>query len=102
MNAKKLLAELEVVAESLGIRTIYDTFDGKGGGCRVVDNRYIVINKRLSDEIKADLFLRALSEMPIDEIFIKPEIRELLEGARSKQPPSPQTETLPDSTESES
>lgn len=100
MNAKKLLAELEVVAESLGIRTIYDTFDGKGGGCRVVDNRYIVINKRLSDEIKAELFLRALSEMPIDEIFIKPEIRELLEGARSKTSTAPEPEAPTDTSES--
>ena len=101
MNAKKLLAELEVVAESLGIRTIYDTFDGKGGGCRVVENRYIVINKRLSDEIKADLFLRALSEMPIDEIFIKPEIRELLEGARSKPQSSSEQETPQESESKE-
>lgn len=86
MTAKKLLAELEIVAEHLGIKTIYDTFDGRGGGCRVVENRYIVINKRLSDEIKAELFLKALSDMPIDEIFIKPEIRQLLEQARSSSP----------------
>jgi hypothetical protein len=82
LTSKKLLAELEIVAEHLGIKTIYDTFEGRGGGCRVVENRYIVINKRLSDEIKAELFLRALSDMPIDEIFIKPEIRHLLEQAR--------------------
>ncbi|NLI98620.1 hypothetical protein GX441_08185 [bacterium] len=86
MTAKKLLAELEIVAEHLGIKTIYDTFDGRGGGCRVVENRYVVINKRLSDEIKAELFLKALSDMPIDEIFIKPEIRQLLEQARSSSP----------------
>lgn len=85
MKAKKILEELEVVAEKLGIQTIYDTFEGKGGGCRVVDNRYIVINKRLADEVKAELFLKALSEMPIDEIFIKPEIREMLEQARGRE-----------------
>lgn len=84
MNPKKLLAELEKVAEALGIQTVYDTFDGKGGGCRVVDNRYIVINKRLADDVKADLFLKALSEMAIDEIYIKPEIREMLEKAKPK------------------
>jgi hypothetical protein len=83
MKAKKLLQELEVVAEKLGIQTIYDTFDGKGGGCRVIQNRYIVINRRLSEGVQADLFLRALAEMPIDEIYIKPDIRELLEQVRS-------------------
>lgn len=82
VKAKKLLQELELVAEKLGIQTIYDTFDGKGGGCRVIQNRYIVINKRLSERVQAGLFLRALSEMPIDEIYIKPDIRELLEQAR--------------------
>jgi hypothetical protein len=89
MKAKKLLQELEVVAEKLGIQTIYDTFDGKGGGCRVIQNRYIVINRRLSEGVQADLFLRALAEMPIDEIYIKPDIRELLERSRSS---TPQTE----------
>jgi hypothetical protein len=86
MKAKKLLQELELVAEKLGIQTIYDTFDGKGGGCRVIQNRYVVINKRLSERVQADLFLRALSEMPIDEIYIKPDIRELLEQARESKP----------------
>ncbi|MBN2380273.1 hypothetical protein JXM67_10790 [candidate division WOR-3 bacterium] len=82
MKPKKLLRELELVAERLGIQTIYDTLEGKGGGCRVIEDRYIVINKRLSDETKAELFLKALAQMPIDEIFIKPDIRELLEQAR--------------------
>ena len=86
MKAKRLLQELELVAEKLGIQTIYDTFDGKGGGCRVIDNRYVVINSRLADRVKAELFLKALSELPIDEIYIKPEIRELLEEARESKP----------------
>ena len=86
MKPKKLLRELEVVAERLGIQTIYDTFDGKGGGCRVVENRYIVINKRLTDEVKSELFLKALSRMPIDEIYIKPDIRKLLEDSRDLHP----------------
>jgi hypothetical protein len=91
MKAKKLLQELELVAEKLGIQTIYDTFDGKGGGCRVIDNRYVVINSRLSDEVKAELFLKALSELSIDEIYIKPDIRELLEQARESKSQSEST-----------
>jgi len=82
MKPKKLLRELELIAEKLGVETIYDTFQGRGGGCRVVENRYIVINKRLPDEIKAELFLKALSQMSVDEIFIKPDIRKLIEEAR--------------------
>lgn len=91
MKPKKLLQELELVAEKLGIQTIYDTFEGKGGGCRVIDNRYVVINSRLADRVKAELFLKALSELSIDEIYIKPEIRELLEEARASRP---QTESM--------
>jgi len=91
VKPKKLLQELEVVAEKLGIQTIYDTFEGKGGGCRVIDNRYVVINSRLADRVKAELFLKALSELPIDEIYIKPEVRELLEQARASRP---QTESM--------
>ncbi|MBA7618426.1 hypothetical protein ES703_25752 [subsurface metagenome] len=86
MKPKKLLQELELVAEKLGIQTVYDTFQGRGGGCRVIEDRYIVINSRLADEIKAELFLKALSELAIDEIYIKPEIRELLEKARESKP----------------
>ena len=91
MKPKKLLQELELVAEKLGIQTIYDTFEGKGGGCRVIDNRYIVINSRLADRVKAELFLKALSELPIDEIYIKPEVRELLEQARASRPQTEST-----------
>lgn len=91
VKPKKLLRELELVAEKLGIQTIYDTFEGKGGGCRVIENRYVVINSRLADRIKAELFLKALAELPIDEIYIKPEIRELLEQARASRP---QTESM--------
>lgn len=86
MKPKKLLQELELVAEKLGIQTVYDTFQGRGGGCRVIEDRYIVINSRLADDVKAELFLKALSELPIDEIYIKPEIRELLEEARLSRP----------------
>lgn len=92
MKAKRLLQELELVAEKLGIQTIYDTFEGKGGGCRVIDNRYVVINSRLADRVKAELFLKALSELPIDEIYIKPEIRELLEEARLSRPQSEESQ----------
>ena len=91
MKPKKLLQELELVAEKLGIQTIYDTFEGKGGGCRVIDNRYIVINSRLADRVKAELFLKALSELPIAEIYTKPEIRELLEEARASRPQTEST-----------
>lgn len=91
MKPKKLLQELELVAEKLGIQTVYDTFQGRGGGCRVIEDRYIVINSRLADDVKAELFLKALSELPIDEIYIKPEIRELLEEARASRP---QTESM--------
>jgi len=86
VKPKKLLQELELVAEKLGIQTVYDTFQGRGGGCRVIEDRYIVINSRLADDVKARLFLKALSELPIDEIYIKPEIRELLEEARESKP----------------
>ncbi|MEA3310591.1 MAG: hypothetical protein U9Q76_00045 [candidate division WOR-3 bacterium] len=92
MKAKKLLQELELVAEKLVIQTIYDTFEGKGGGCRVIDNRYVVINSRLADRVKAELFLKALSELAIDEIYIKPEIRELLEEARLSRPQSEESQ----------
>lgn len=89
MKPRKLLRELEIVAEKLGIQTIYDTLEGKGGGCRVIEDRYIVINKRLSDEVKAELFLKALAHMPVDEVYVKPDIRQLLEEARDSRPPEP-------------
>lgn len=92
MKPKKLLRELELVAEKLGIQTVYDALEGKGGGCRVVEDRYIVINKRLSDEVKVELFLKALASMPIDEIYIKPDIRELLEKARESESPAEESE----------
>jgi len=92
VKPKKLLQELELVAEKLGIQTVYDTFQGRGGGCRVIEDRYIVINSRLADDVKAELFLKALSELPIDEIYIKPEIRELLEEARLSRPQSEESQ----------
>ncbi len=79
MNQKKILQELEKIAEQLGARIIFDKIEGKGGYCRCYEEKYIVVNKLLNIDYKIDILAEGIRELPFEEIYIKPEIRKILD-----------------------
>lgn len=75
---KIILEELEQISQKLEIEVIYDNFFGKGGLCKCKDRYYFIINENLSLKEKTRLFLEGLSSLSLDNVWLPPRIRELL------------------------
>ena len=81
MKREEILEELVSLAERIGIEIRYETMGTISGGlCRIHDGQVILINKHLSTASKIELLASelALEKKKLSEIFILPEIRELL------------------------
>ena len=76
----RVLAELEDLLDKLGIELKYEKGGFKGGLCRVEDKEYFYLNKILSFEQKISIITSQLKKMELDDIYLKPKIREILEN----------------------
>lgn len=79
MKQEQLLEELELLCEKLGITVRFENGDFKGGQCQVKEKQFIIIPKRLPLERQIQIFAQELSRFPMENVFILPAIRELLE-----------------------
>ena len=79
MDESILLQELETVAEELGIEVRYDALEGRGGLCRYGGKTYLIASDELNLGEKINLFCRALARLPLDAVFIRPQVRERIE-----------------------
>jgi hypothetical protein len=68
---KVTLAELEQVARDLSIRVTYEELKtSKGGSCRVMSTRRIIINKHLQSTEKINLLARELGRFDLGGLDI--------------------------------
>lgn len=77
---KQLLSELEEVAEKLGFRVRYEKGNFEGGYCILRDSKLLVINTRNETEKRINTLSKSLKEIGIGDIFVKPALRDLIEG----------------------
>ena len=82
-NADILLA-LEEIAANIGIELRYEKGDFEGGLCRVDQEQLIIINTNLLTQRKITLLARELSTVNLDDVFIVPAIRNIIETERNK------------------
>ncbi|MBN1756414.1 hypothetical protein JW877_09415 [bacterium] len=81
MKKEILLQELEKIAKKLNLDVRYEKLQLlRGGICRVEESFYLFINKDLPIENQIDLFLTELKRFDLSQIFVLPQIRELLEN----------------------
>lgn len=76
---KQNLAELEEVIEKLGYKLRYEKGNFVGGHCIIKESKLFVVNSRSSVEKRISIIARSLKQFPIDDIYIKPQVRELIE-----------------------
>jgi len=84
---KITLTDLEHIAEALAIKVSYeDLKTSKGGSCRVLENRRIIINKYLQNSEKIGLLARELANYDLSTLDIPEGIRKkiALEAGRRK------------------
>jgi len=84
MTQDQLLRELEELAEKCGISVRFEKGDFDGGYCVLKEERIIVINKRLAPAKRTSILAQALAEVGIEEIYLKPAVREFIEDELAK------------------
>jgi hypothetical protein len=84
MTHEQILSELEQLASNCGISIRYEKGDFDGGYCVLKTERLIVINKRLAPTRRASVLAQGLAEVGIDEMYLKPVLREYIEDELAK------------------
>lgn len=74
-----LIGELKSLASQLGATVRFEKGDFKGGYCILKESKVIVINKLANLQRKAIILSIALKELGVDDIYINPKLRELIE-----------------------
>ena len=85
MNEEVLLNQLEELAEKLGILVRDENINieessSSGGLCRIEGEYVLILNSKVTVKEKNQVMINALQQFDLSDIYIKPVIRELLEG----------------------
>lgn len=84
VETKRILSELEEIIERLGFRLRYEKGNFEGGYCLLKETSLFVINSKCDAERRISIICRNLDELGIENIFIKPHIREIIERELKK------------------
>ncbi len=76
---EEIIQDLRSVASQLGASIRFEKGDFKGGYCLLKESKVIVINKNANLQRKAMILSVALKELGVDEIYLNPKLRELIE-----------------------
>ena len=76
---EEFIQELKVLSVQLGAEVRFEKGDFKGGYCILKESKVIVINKMANLQRKAMILSMALKELGVDQIYVTPRIRELIE-----------------------
>jgi hypothetical protein len=85
MNDEVLLSQLEELAEKLEILIRDENINieeasSTGGLCRIEGEYILILNSKATVKEKIQVTIKALQQFDLSDIYIKPVIRELLEG----------------------
>jgi len=76
---EEIIHDLKAVASELGATVRFEKGDFKGGYCLLKESKVIVINKNANLQRKAMILSTALKELGVDEIYLNPRLREMIE-----------------------
>lgn len=79
MKHEEIIAELEDAARQLGVTIRYEKGDFEGGFCMLKAQKVLIVNKKLMPNRKASVLAVAMQEIGLENIFIKPALREYIE-----------------------
>jgi len=78
---KQILSDLIEICNKLNITVRYEKTSARGGLCRVNDKYLIIIDKNASDEYKATVIANSIKKFQIENLHIKPKLRDFIENA---------------------
>lgn len=84
MKKEILLEELREACEHIGYALRFEKGDFEGGGCILKEQKLIVVNKRFPLDKKLSVIARALGELGVEEMYVKPAVRDFISDEMSK------------------
>ena len=84
MKHDELINELHGLATQLGVSIRYDKGDFEGGFCILKDQKLMLVNKRLMPGRKAAVLAVALHEIGLENVYLKPALREYIDDEVAK------------------
>lgn len=79
-----LISELIEVFKSIGYSVRIEKGFFKGGFCLLREQKLFLLNKNVEPTKKINFLAKNLAELEIETIFLKPEIRDIIERERIK------------------
>lgn len=76
---EEFIQELKALSIQLGAEVRFEKGDFKGGYCILKESKVVVINKMANLQRKAMILSMALKELGVDQIYITPRVRELID-----------------------
>jgi hypothetical protein len=83
MNSQEMLEQLEALAQKMSIKVRYEKCKSRGGLCRLEQEQVLIVRKGLSVPEKVDVLSYGLCRFPLEDYYLMPEVRKLLEDALS-------------------
>jgi len=90
---KQTLAELEELTVKLGYKVRYEKGNFRGSYCIIRDSKLIVVNSRNEHERRIAIISKSLKEIGIDDVYIKPGLREIIEKESKRKLADDEAET---------
>jgi len=83
LDEKIILGQLEELAQNLDIKIRYESIELEGSYypgdlCRLKGENILIINSEAPLTDKIEIFARAVKQFDLDQIYIKPALREFL------------------------
>lgn len=74
-----MLNQIEDICKQMNITVKYDRFFGRGGFCRLRDRSYFILNERLSNEAKEQIFISELKSFDSDNEALNEQINKIIQ-----------------------
>ena len=84
MKHEILIQELQDVATQLGVTIRFERGDFEGGYCILRDQKILLVNRRLFPARKASVLAIAMHEIGLEDMYLKPAVREYIEDEIAK------------------
>lgn len=78
-----LINELLEIFDKIGYKVRIEKGNFKGGFCLLREEKTLLLNKTLEQDKKINFLLKTIAVLEIDNIYIKPHIREMIENQLS-------------------
>jgi hypothetical protein len=93
VKPERLITEIEAELMKMGVRVRREKGNFKGGWCVVNDEECLMINRRQTAEIQFSILAEAIRSLPLDSVYIKPQLRSALEEQWARRSDDPAIES---------